>query len=88
MERKREEKKRKANVWAGDTLEMITSEAWTILLNNEQKKRANRLELAGWKSVIERVNKLTLTDSNQKEETGQASKRRMDNSHKDSPSKS
>ena len=28
-----------------------------------------------------------LTDTNQKEETGQARKRRMDNSHKDSPSK-
>ena len=87
LERKREEKRKQANIWAGEIVERVTSEAWVILLNNEEKIRASRLELAGWKSVIARVQNWTLADSNHDEETGQTRKRRMDNLHMDSPSK-
>ena len=76
-----------ANICAGETLEIITSEAWMMLLSKEDKRRSSRLELACWKSVTARVEHWTLTDSNQKEETGQARKRRMNNPHTDSPSK-
>ena len=47
LERKREEKRRQANICAGETLEMITSEAWMMLLSKEDKRISTRLELAG-----------------------------------------
>ena len=85
LDKRKEQDHRTATDCAANTMDMILTEAWTIIVQLEEKRKLKRLETAGWKTLTARIRNWALSDQEDGKEPRR--KRRKDHSHADSPSK-